>query len=519
MTDGNDCRAWARTLRALALGLLAALLVAGCAAPPISMEQKLSGNEGAVVLKLVTSGHAEFDAVDTLSSIQLERLNPSTTTTEQKPRANERVSVIRTRLTTQSTAVFSGMLAPGRYKVLNAVGAQGNMTYTFPLESMVSAFDVKNGEVTLLGSVVVQQLGGQRFNVGYVPPDDEFRSTFQDLFPALVEQTRDRPVNSFELTPLMQRRVELAPRLKALAAAGNGLHLASDGGIYLGGRMGRVMWRKPGERGWHRADVGSWKAVETVRPYKGGLLVAGEEGLLRHSADEGRTWVPLQSPARGFIAAVEPLPNGKVVLLSRLGSDWSAYISDDALTGPWRKLGGFADERSLNIPWRLPVPVATGNRVGVMMPNGAFHVVDGDAGRIERVSTGMSMLSVAAMSDGMLVMQGTTLTRTTLISTDGGRTWTDLDTNRFIQTIVFADRHTAYAIGPIKPGLFSGDYALMASTDGAKTWTQSGALPGGKVIDTRELCWDRQGGALLAFMRDGSIMRSVDRGQNWTREP
>jgi len=514
MDGDNNCGAGWRLLRALALGWLASVLAAGCAAPPIAKEQKLSGNEGAVVLKLITGGNADSDAADTLSMLQLERIAP----TEQK-RTNERVSLMRTRQTTQSSAVFSGMLAPGRYKILNATGGQGDMTYTFPMEAMVSPFDVKYGEVTLLGTVVVQQTGGRRFNVGYVPPDEEFRATFQDLFPGLVEQTRDRPVNSFDLTLEMQGRAALAPRLKALATPSGGVHVAGDGGVYLGGRMGKALWRDPLERAWHRADVGSWKAVESVRPYKNGLLVAGEEGLLRYSADEGRTWRALNAPTRGLIAAAEPLPNGKVVLLARHGSEWSAYISDDALAGPWRKLGTFADERSLNVPWQLAKAVATGNRAGVMMPNGVFHVVDGDTGQIEHVSTGLSAFTVAAMPDGMLVMQGAIVTRTTLISIDGGKTWTDLDTNRFIQTIAFADRRTAYAIGPIKPGVFSGDFALMASSDGAKTWTRTGDLPGGKPFDTRELRWDRQNAALLAFMRDGSVMRSVDRGQSWTREP
>jgi photosystem II stability/assembly factor-like uncharacterized protein len=505
-----------RAARATACAVMVGMLAA-CATPvaPIAVERKLTGQEGAVVLKLITNSRTEWDPAETLSSLQLRRVVEPGAAQAPQP---EILLLSRTRATTRSTAVFSGMVAPGRYTVKDAVGSSGNATYTFPIGSMLSSFEVRPGEVSLLGTVLVQPLEGTRFNVGYVPPDAELTATFESLFPALAEQTRGRSVHSFELEPHMTRRVALAPLIKRLAPAMYGLSVAGTGDVYAGSKMGRLLWRKGSEKSWRELDVGSWKAIESVRPYRGGLLVAGEEGLLRYSSDEGKTWTSLVSPSPGLIAAAEPLPNGKVVVVARQAAEWTAFVSGDALAGGWRKIGTFADERSLNVPWQGATAVATGNRVGVMMPNGVFQVVDADTEKIERISTGQSVLSVSAMSDGMLVMQAVTIVRTTLVSTDGGRSWVDLDTSRFVQAITFADRKTAYAVAPIKPGVFAGEYGLMASRDGGRTWAVSGTPPGGDPAGVREIMVDRSSGALLAFLRSGSILRSTDEGKTWTRD-
>jgi photosystem II stability/assembly factor-like uncharacterized protein len=501
---------WLRTA-----ALAAAVLLAGCvtAPAPISTNRTLTGQEGAVVFKFITNGTAAFDPAETLASITLKRdLAPGAKETSQ-----DTAILSRTRAVTNSTAVFSGMVAPGRYRIIQATGNRGNVTYTFPIQRMLTEFDVRKGEVSLLGTLVVQPLEGSRFTVGYVPPDAELTETFEALFPALARQTHDQPANTFQPSSDLRQRELLVPQVRQLTSAYNGAKLAPDGTVLAGGKMGRVIWHKPGAMRWRVVNLPTWKEVLSVAIYRGGLLVAGEEGLLRYSTDDGKTWQSLAPPDRGLIAAAEPLPDGKVIALVRRDMEWTAYASDDVLAGAWRKIGSFGQEQSLNVPWQVPITLASGTRVGVMMPNGVFQVVDGKSETIERHSTGVSTFGAQAMPDGMLVVRGGTMTASTLVSADGGKTWTDLNTSRFVQAITFADARTSYAVGPVDPGLFAGKLALMVSRDGAKTWTKSGEVPGEGPGAVRSLFYDRSDRSLFAFMQNGQVQRSTDEGKTWTR--
>jgi photosystem II stability/assembly factor-like uncharacterized protein len=497
----------------LAAGLA---LLAGCVATPISTERKITGQEGAVVLKLVTNGATAGDPTETLSSIVIKRERPA----GEREVGGDVVTLVRTRSLTNTTAVFSGMIEPGRYRFQHGTGHAGNMTYTFPIGGMLSGFQVKPGEVSLLGTLLVQPIGAQRFVVGYLPPDAELTETFEMLFPALAEQTRGKPVNTLEPTPEMARRAEIAPRFKLMPSVVNGFAQAPQGGFYAGGKIGKVMWRPAGETRWQRADLGTWREVLTLRPYRGGLIAGGEEGLLRHSTDNGKTWKALTPPEKALIHTLEVLPSGRLVALVLRDGQWTAYGSDDALAGTWRKLAGFANERSINVGWQLPVPLTVGNKVGLAMPNGELRLVDGETGELTRGGTGQSLVGASALADGTLIAQSVVLVRTTLMSTDAGKTWKDLGTSRFVTAIVFKDRQTAYAVAPIAPGVFPGDYGLMVSRDGGRTWTQGGGLPGGDKtpINVRELTLDRSDGALVVLLHNGMLLRSADEGKTWTRE-
>jgi photosystem II stability/assembly factor-like uncharacterized protein len=261
----------------------------------------------------------------------------------------------------------------------------------------------------------------------------------------------------------------------------------------------------------------SWLEVLSVRPYRQGLLAAGEEGLLRYTSDEGKTWQTLPAPAPGLIAAAEPLSNGKVLALVRRGTQWSAHVSDDPLVGGWRQLASFEQERSINLAWQEAIVLAGRDRAGVFMPNGELLVVDGSTGALERRSIGVSTSGAQILADGSLLAQGGNLSRTTYLSTDGGRQWRDLDTSRFVSAITAANAQTFYAVAPVDPGLFAGTYALMVSRDGAKTWKKSGEVPGGNPGLVRLLRVDRHDGALLAVLAQGRVMRSTDEGATWSR--
>jgi photosystem II stability/assembly factor-like uncharacterized protein len=503
-----------RSLLLATFGVLIAFL-SGCATspPPISSAQTLSGQEGAVVIRLITNGAEANDPTETLSSLTLKRQLPP----GAQASAEDTAILRRTREMTNSTAVFSGMVAPGRYRLSHANGYFANTTYTFPLAGRLGSFEVKPREVSLLGTLLVQPQLGQRFLVGYLAPEAELAGTFHALFPALAEQTRGQAPNQFEPSAELARSAALAPAFRSLTTALNGIESTPDGSLLAGSKMGRVIWRKPGEQGARALQIDTWLEVLSVRVYRQGLLAAGEEGLLRYSSDEGKTWQALPAPAAGLIAAAEPLSNGKVLALVRRGTQWSAHVSDDPFLGGWRQIASFEQERSINLPWQNAIVLAGRDRAGVFMPNGEFLLVDGSTGALERRSIGVSTSGAQLLADGTLLAQGGNLARTTFISTDGGRQWRDLDTSRFVVAITAADAQTFYAVAPIDPGIFAGTYALMVSRDGAKTWKKSGEVPGGNPALVRSLLIERHDGALLAVLSQGRVMRSTDEGATWTR--
>lgn len=490
--------------------LLATWLLAACAAAPITSEQTLSGEEGAVVMKLITNSSGEADPAETLSAVRLERvLGPG-----EKQTGRDIVVLTRTRKATYTTAVFSGMVRPGRYIIKHITGANANMFYSYPIDEKFGSFDVVRGEVTLLGTLLVQPRFGTRFVVAYVPPEAELQKTFETLYPALAAQTRGRPQHGFIPTPDLDRRAALAPQLKRLASMWHGLAQTADGEFMAGSKLGKVLWRKSGERRWKELDVGTWREVLSMRPYRGGLLVAGEEGLLRHSSDEGLTWKSLVPPDDGLIQLAQPMRDGSVVAISRRDSLWTVYASKDLDAGAWQKLGEFSDSRSINMPWQRSMSFGQPDRVGVMMPNGELHATDGRT--MLRSSTGRSTLDVNALPDGTLVSQAAIMTKTTLLSSDWGQNWTDLDTSRFLLTIAFKDRQTAYAVAPIEPGLMPGKLGLMTTRDGGRSWSHTGSSPGmTNPYAVRQMMVDRADGSLIAFLPDNLIVRSTDEGKSW----
>jgi hypothetical protein len=424
----------------------------------------------------------------------------------------------RSGLSTNSTLVLSGLLPPGRYIITHMVGRLANVTYTFPLGGQLPPFEVKARAATLLGTIMVQPGAGNQFQLGYVAPDREFQETFEQLFPALAAQVRDSTPLSFDRTELLARRAALAPGFRLRFSALNGLTQSADGTLYAGTRTGIGLMRRPNDQRWRAIDVGSWREIMAVRPYRDGLLVAGEEGLLKYSSDEGRRWTALKSPDNGLIYGLEPLPGGLVLAVTRYKGLWTVYRSANVLDGVWQKLAEFEGERSINVTWASPRMVASGNRIGIMMPNGTYHLIDGQSGTVEKFPGALSVLSLSAMPDGRLVQRGTALTSKTITSEDFGRTWSDVNIGRFAGSVVFKDRNTLYAVAPLDPGVTAGAFGFMVSRDGGQNWTQSGVTPGGMPQAVQELMIDRVDGSVLAVLSNTSVLRSRDEGKTWSAE-
>lgn len=507
----------------MSAGLLLMLaLLGGCVAPAIVADRKLTGEDGAVVLKFIPKGALPTDPVEQLTSMFVREQLPTVQApgaTSSAGAASARVFELnRTRLSTHSTMVLSGILPPGRYSISHMIGKLGNTTYTFPLGAQLPLFEVKAKNATLLGTILVQPGSGNLFDVAYVAPDKEFHETLEQLYPALAAQARETAPPGFEKTELLNRRSALAPNFRLRISALNGLTQSAEGTLYAGTRTGIALMRRSIDQRWRAIDVRSWREVMSLRPYRDGIVVAGEESLLKFSRDEGRTWVNLKAPDTGLIYGLEPTEAGFVLAVTRYRGNWTVYRSTNLFDGAWQKLGEFETERSFNVLWATPRMVAAGNRIGLMMPNGTYHLVDGVKGTIEQFPGTLSVLELWAMPDGRLVQRGTSITAKTVMSEDFGRTWVDVNIGRFAVCVVYRNKETIYAVSPVDPGITAGAFGLMTSRDAGKTWSQSGVVPGGNPQAVRELMIDRVDGALLAILSNATVMRSIDEGKTWVAE-
>jgi photosystem II stability/assembly factor-like uncharacterized protein len=507
--------------RACAWAAAAALvLLSACAAPRIDGNQPLSGNEGAVVLKLVPKGSAPTDPVESLFAMTVQQILPKSE--EQSSAGGARTVAPQTyqlnltKVSTNSTMVFGGLLPPGKYNITVMTGLIYPTTYTFPIYGLLPPFEVKAKTATMLGTVLLQPGADRSFAVAYVAPEEEFRETFKQLYPAVEAQTKDIAPLGFDQNDRLQRSAFLANGFRSLVSGLKGLTQGDDGTLYAGTRTGIALMLKPSDRYWRMLDLRSWREVTSLRPYRDGLVASGEEGLLKFSKDEGRTWTNFTAPDQGLIYALEPTPTGQLIAVSRFRGNWNVYRSADPFSGNWQKLAAFEHERSLNLHFAEARVVASGSRVGVMMPNGTYHLIDADKGSVEKFSGALSVRDLWVSPGGLLVQQGPAgLTVKTVISDNFGRSWVDVNLGRFTGSVVFKDKNTAYAVAPVDPGVTAGSYALMASRDGGKTWAPSGVVPGGVPGAVGELMIDRTDGSLLAVLKNTTVMRSKDEGANW----
>lgn len=501
-----------RTNFLLALVLMA--LLAGCGVAPIKPDQQLTGQEGAVIFRLINNSANPLDPAETLSTVRVRKLKSAAYPVDANP---EFFTLVRTQKSTHSTAVFSGLVPPGRYALANAIGGQGNTTYTFPLETMLSQFEVKAQQVTLLGTLVIQPLEGKNFNVGYVPPDSEMQATYEQLFPSMAEQNKGRAFLSMETTDLMLRRAELALRFKRLSKAVNGFFQSDRGDFFYGSKLGTAYWKKSGERSWRFVDLGTWREVLTLKPIGNALVAAGEDGLLLRSTDEGRTWSAITPPERGAIYALVPLENGRVIAMVKRDSRWNIYSSTNLLLGRWEPMNSFDHETSINIPWhRSAHIVATPSWVGAMMPNGVLHAVNLQTNAVERrANTSFSVWDMTSLGGSSLLMKGVRFATAYFVSDDFGQSWQELPLSRFTVAVAAKDRNTLYAVSADGSGLTAGPYQLRASRDGGRTWQETGSPPPGSLWTIRQMVVNRNDGSLLAMFIDGTQKRSTDEGKTW----
>lgn len=497
---------------------VATLALAACATGHIGPKDTLKPDEGAFVFKVIADTGRGDSLLYLIDTIEMQN--------EDGP--NEPIFIAGTgqrEATTSESMTFSGTLKPGRYKFVrgrhhetpNNIFDPRNLTMGM---SHLGSFDIRAGEVTRLGTLIFHPIGEvaptrsflgytiANMGYGYVPPDAEVLKSFEQYFPALAQQVKNRNSGGFILTPDLNASAELANTYKKNSRRINSMWQDERGNFFAGKSMGKVLLKQAGHPDWREVDVGSWRGVHSVRPYRSGLIAGGEEGLLKFSPDGGNSWSDLVPPIWGQVAHIEVVQGNRVVIVVRRGDIWTAFVSEDALAGTWRTLATLP-LRS-RVPF-YPAPSPFFARQGNTLVIGGvgqdkLNIMDLDSGNLEAVLNPVPMVYlITAQPNGLLVMRGGVFKHVALLSEDGGRSWRELKARGFVN---FKDASNAYSVYEMD---------ISYSRDGGNRWVfQKNAR--WKEGEVRQFLIDRFDQSLLVSLHDGSIHRSRDEGATWTKE-
>lgn len=483
---------------------LLGMLLSGCASPnPATVT--IDKGEGAVVLRVVFDQSEKSGLLQLSMAAEHVELERVTTAPDQIARS---YWVPGTVSPTRSASVYGGPLKAGQYKIVGLRGSSGNWTGKIPFGSLFDTVEIRDGEVTFLGTVLIKPTGGSALSFGYVPPDAELTQLFEQRFPTLAAQVKGRPAHALELTPESNAaagRAQLFKRDKS--AVINGLWQDEKGNFFAGSRMGKVLLKQAGQQGWRETNVGSWRSVSSVKPYRSGLIAGGEDGLFKITAD-GKTWSDLVPPAWGQIAHVEVVRNDRLVVVVRGETGWTAFATEDPVGGAWKPLGTLPMQNGV-MPFP-PYGVSFVRRDDALVIGGSaqdrIHFMDLGNGSVESIQNPVVMVhSISPQANGSLVIRGAVFKHAAMLSEDGGRTWRELKSRGFV---AFKDSLHAY---------FVYDMHVAYSRDGGNKWVYQDDASW-KEGDVRDFVIDRSDQSLLVFLHNGSIHRSRDEGATWTRE-
>lgn len=210
------------------------------------------------------------------------------------------------------------------------------------------------------------------------------------------------------------------------------LALQGDGRGMAVGSMGTLLVTDNGGRDWSSNDLatgvaGSHASLAVLDGTVEGpnWIVVGQQGLIRHSGDEGKTWTAPEQPVERRLLAVSANRSGlavavgafgTVLVSANAGEDWDAV-----------SVGQVATAEDGNVAHFYDVHVGADGSILIV---GEYGLIIGssDAGRTwERRRYGRaSLLGLAVYPDGRAYAVGQS--GALVHSRDGGRTWRDIPT-------------------------------------------------------------------------------------------
>jgi photosystem II stability/assembly factor-like uncharacterized protein len=327
-------------------------------------------------------------------------------------------------------------------------------------------------------------------------------------------------------------------------------HVYVGAARWTGGALGGVFRRQVGENGWVQLTKGLPDVVDvqaiTVSPANPEVLYVGTQRGPYRSLDRGERWERLDFPDDGTqVWSILVHPGDPRVLYAGT-SPVGVFRSDDA-GETWRRLAGATrhDRVRMSFPCRvMRLAVDAGRRESVYAAievGGAMRSLDGGEtwedcsadlealaerphlkSRIQSDTDAEGMLDAhalcvsAARPDTVFLAVRMGLFR----STDRGRTWQDMEVGRF-SPLTYArdvrvaphDPRTLYAC--LSPASRSQDGSLYRSRDLGETWTRLDRGIKAEATMMAVALHPRDADQLHCAARTGQVFATADGGRTW----
>jgi photosystem II stability/assembly factor-like uncharacterized protein len=520
--EGRCKRAWRR----LAVASLGAVILAGCATGGLKPDSPLPAQQGLLVVRIASNAD-EPERWDTLEVWSIDQ---------------KKLTFLSPVAPAMSTSIFVDALPPGQYRLdaLKSVKRLGNLilTRTAPLHERLGTFRIEAGQVTNLGTVVIQpelnSASSQQYAVTLTTVPAELETLLQRRLPVIAAAALGKPVLGWDAVPNEGAQQAVLRLAQAGSAHVNDPREAPWGEVVAGSLLGQVLVRSTDGK-WRSLATGYTGEIVAVVPLRSGeLLAAGEDGLLLLSADRGRSWSRLPVPTSGLLEDVDQADDGRVYLLAREESGHALYVAADPKGNGWEKLRSMmrfpSVPRSAGTPGGEPA-LLVGRGVAIAAPPQHFVSHDAATGEWHTALTIRFTLKepraftrLRARADGLLYgpaksnwssAKGSLFGGEGIVaSRDGGKSWETLSTwdeSSSVKDVLFTSATTGYALVRRKgvEGLL-----VMATADGGKSWAEHGKVPSfaGTVFPAEG------GRVLLAASERGAVWASRDQGKSWSLE-
>ena len=532
----------------------AALLACACALAQSAKPETLEGSNGFVVIRTVTNAAVPQVLMGYNTrwrNLVLRSAAGSDVTLDTAPDGGRR-----------STQVFAQRLAEGRYKLvaLRSGGA------SISLAGSALEFEVKRGQVSNLGTLIVQPVGNNEYTVLPFPGIADIREYLAREQPALAaapgaeslawsggkgaDGTSSGPqwlavsntaaggiVGTITLN-LIQAKLDAdaktapvvawkeaadgAARLrlaKQYTYALNGLQRLPDGRIAAGTNLGQVLLRDPAT-GWRRIDLEDPREITALYAPDGNRMIAGgEEGLLFSTQDGGKTWARHRPPVDGGLIVHIAEHEGRVFVLSVVNDDFWLHSTADLGSGEWRELKREKmDFLGLRIhPHMQAMGALHDGRYYMVVPGQSIHVLDLATGAWTSSKPDSPFRFMGSVKGGFAYATGAINRVAPAISRDGGATWTKLPnsctaTFSGVLSVAFLSASDVYLLC-YDVGMWSNTYSLKRTRDGGATWTDV-------LADIQGRPFQMYATPEVLFYVDvtGQIHASRDGGATWAAE-
>jgi hypothetical protein len=452
----------------LAILALSACLLAGCTADPFVETRpdeldELPERHGVVAVQVANNARRISWQIETWTAVHVVNLDDTKTVYRLRPSGTGLLN----------SRVFVGALPPGRYAIFNLHASvrvdDFRVWFNAPVSRTVGTFQIDEGYLTSLGTLVYQPLGetevdGRETTLHVIARTDEEESLAPFVvasFPELADSVHAGEM-SWDPDGMEHQREEIAERLRTFAI-GTDHHRLDDGRIAMSGPLGMLIVRNgPGD--WQRVHTGASVRLAALTRQKDRYLVAGERGIVLAADRLEGPWTSVPGP--GPMEAVywlQGLPDGSLYALTRAADTVRFYRVSADLT-EWSPLREFEYSQGM--------------------------VFTGDTGRGE--------VHAAALPDGNVVLFGDA--RRILLDAEG--TVLSDEGNKHLYKFQVQDEETLVAL----PGsLWSGVGRMHYSRDGGKNW-ETMQRPGAAERErpsTRHFHYILPNGGSLAFTHRG----------------